>query len=107
MLRTSSVLLVVLLLFGKKTKRKPLNLSKLITETTRVKIETCEKLNEALLKSLTSMRGSNIPINGPTLPEKAHEFAKAFKLLRFYSIERMIERLEGKVNDIFLEFKPK
>ena len=24
------------------------------------------------------MRGSNIPINGPILREKAHEFAKAF-----------------------------
>ena len=26
------------------------------------------------------------------------------KKQKFYSIERMVERLEGKVNDIFLEF---
>ena len=44
----------------------------------RVKTGTYEKLNEALLKWFTSMRGNNIPINGPILLEKAHEFAKAF-----------------------------
>ena len=43
-----------------------------------VKTGTYEKLNEALLKWFTSMRGNNIPINGPILLEKAHEFAKAF-----------------------------
>ena len=44
----------------------------------RVKTGTYKKLNEALLKWFTSMRGNNIPINGPILLEKAHEFAKAF-----------------------------
>ena len=44
----------------------------------RVKTGTYEKLNEALLRWFTSMRGNNIPINGPILLEKAHEFAKAF-----------------------------
>ena len=44
----------------------------------RVKTGTYEKLNEALLKWFKSMRGNNSPINGPTLLEKAHEFAKAF-----------------------------
>ena len=44
----------------------------------RVKTGTYEKLNEALLKWFKSMRGNNIPINGPILLEKAHEFAKAF-----------------------------
>ena len=43
----------------------------------RVKTGTYEKLNEALLKWFKSMRGNNIPINGPILLEKAHEFAKA------------------------------
>ena len=37
----------------------------------RVKTGTCEKLNEALLKWFTSVRGNNIPINGPILLEKA------------------------------------
>ena len=41
------------------------------------------KLNEALLKWLTSMCGNNIPINGPILLEKAHEFAKAFNYKDF------------------------
>ena len=44
----------------------------------RVKTETYEKLNEALLNWFTSMCGNNIPINGPILVEKAHEFAKTF-----------------------------
>ena len=45
---------------------------------TGVKTGTYEKLNEARLKWFTSMRGNNIPISGPILLEKAHEFAKAF-----------------------------
>ena len=49
----------------------------------RVKTGTYEKLNEALLKWFTSMRGNNIPINGPILLEKAHEFAKAFNYNEF------------------------
>ena len=44
----------------------------------RVKTGTYEKLNEALLNWFTSMCGNNIPINGPILVEKAHEFAKTF-----------------------------
>ena len=43
-----------------------------------LKTEIHEKLNETLLKWFTSMRGNNIPINGPILLEKAHEFSKAF-----------------------------
>ena len=49
----------------------------------RVKTGTYKKLNEALLKWFTSMRGNNIPINGPILLEKAHEFAKAFNYKDF------------------------
>ena len=37
-----------------------------------------KKFNEALLKWFRSMCGNNIPINGPILLEKAHEFPKAF-----------------------------
>ena len=44
----------------------------------RFKTGTYEKLNEDLLKWFTLMRGNNIPINGPIILEKAHEFAKAF-----------------------------
>ena len=44
----------------------------------RLKTGIYEKLNEALFKWFTSMRGNNIPINGPILLEKAHEFSKAF-----------------------------
>ena len=43
----------------------------------RLKTGIYEKLNEAF-KWFTSMRGNNIPINGPILLEKAHEFSKAF-----------------------------
>ena len=67
----------------------------------RIKTGTYEKLNEALLTWFKSMRGNNIPINGPILLEKAHEFAKA--LHEFYSIKRVAERLEGEVNDSFFD----
>ena len=48
-----------------------------------MKTETCEKLNEVLLKLFTSMRGNNIPINGPILLEKAHEFDEVFNCNNF------------------------
>ena len=48
-----------------------------------MKTGTDEKLNEALLKWFTSMRGKNIAISGPILLEKAHEFAKAFNYIDF------------------------
>ena len=56
----------------------------------RVKTGTYEKLNEALLKWFTSMRGNNIPINGPILLEKAHEFAKAFNYNDFTASNRWV-----------------
>ena len=56
----------------------------------RVKTGTYEKLNEALLKWFTSMRGNNIPINGPILLEKAHEFAKAFNYKDFTASNRWL-----------------
>ena len=40
----------------------------------RIEVETYEKINDALLKWSTFMRGNNIPINGPILLEKAPEF---------------------------------
>ena len=52
-------------------------------ERQRLKTGTYEKLQEALLKWLTSMRGNNISINGSILLEKAHEFAKAFNYINF------------------------
>ena len=53
-----------------------------------MKTGTYEKLNEALLTWFTSMRGKNIPINGPILLEKAHEFAKAFNYKDFTASSR-------------------
>ena len=84
MLRTNSVFLVVLLLLGKKNKKKIFEaFQNSSLKQQRVKTGTCEKLNEALLKWLTSMCGNNILINGPILLEKAHEFAKAFNYKDF------------------------
>ena len=54
----------------------------------RVKTGTYKKLNEALLKWFTSMRGNNIPINGPILLEKAHASAKAFNCNDFTASNR-------------------
>ena len=44
----------------------------------RVKTQTYEKLNKALLKWFTSMPGNKISTNGPILLEKAYEFATGF-----------------------------
>ena len=63
----------------KKNKKKNLwSFSKFITETTIVKNGTNKKLNDALLKWFTLMRGNNIPINGAILLEKARDSAKVF-----------------------------
>ena len=68
-----------------------------------MKTGTYGKLNESFLKWFTSMPGNNIPINGPILLGKTHEFAKA-SITAILQIDRMVERLEGKINYIFLEF---
>ena len=71
MLGTNSVFLVVLLLLGRKAKKKSLKLSKFITETTKSEIWNIRKVK-------WSLACNNIPISGPILLEKAQEFAKAF-----------------------------
>ena len=53
----------------------------------RLKTGIYEKLNEAF-KWFTSMRGNNIPINGPILLAKAHEFSKAFDYKDFTASNR-------------------
>ena len=75
-LRSNSVFLVVLLLLGRKTKKKSLKLFRFITETTKSE-------NWNIRKIEWSLPGNNIPINGPILPEKAHEFAKGFSYKDF------------------------
>ena len=78
MLRTDSVFLVVLLATWKKNKEKIFEaFQNSSLKQQRAKTGTYEELNEAFLKWFTSMRGKNIPINGPILLEEAHEFAKA------------------------------
>ena len=75
MLRTDSVFLIAPLLLGRKTKKKIFEaFQNSSVKQQRVKTATYEKLNEALLKWFTSMRGNN----GPILLEKAHQFAKPF-----------------------------
>ena len=57
----------------------------------RVKTWIYEKLNAALLKGFTSMRGSNnIPISGPILLGKAHEFAKVYNYNDFRTLNRWL-----------------
>ena len=50
-----------------------------------------------MVKWFTSMRGNNIPINGPIFLDKAREFGKAFNYNDF-------KASKGKVKDIFLGF---
>ena len=62
----------------------------------RVKTGTYEKLNEALLKWFTSMRGKNISINSTILLEKAHEFAKAFSYNDFAASNEWLRGWNGR-----------
>ena len=63
-----------------------------------MKTGTYEKLNEALLKWFISMRGDNIPINGPILLEKVHELnvsdKKNLSILLFFSLYNTLHREE-------------
>ena len=56
----------------------------------RIKTETYKKLNEAFLKQFILMHGNNIPINGPILLGKAHEFAKAFDYKDFTALNEWL-----------------
>ena len=87
-LRSNSVFLVVLLLLGRKTKKKSLKLFRFITETTKSE-------NWNIRKVRWSLPGNNIPINGPILLEKAHEFGNCFNYNDFtasngWLFERML-----------------
>ena len=70
MLQTNSVFLVVLLLLGRKTEK--------IFEAFQNSSLKRQSENWNIRKVKWSLAGNNIPINGPILLEKAHEFAKAF-----------------------------
>ena len=59
----------------KKSKEKIYKCYESGLGATRIKPEKYEALNKALMKWLLIMRSENIPINGPMLKEKAHEFA--------------------------------
>ena len=78
MLRTNSVFLALLLQLEERQKKIFEAFQNSSLKQQRVKTGTYEKLHKALLKWFTSMRGNNIPINGPILLKKAHEFGKAF-----------------------------
>ena len=84
MWQTNLAFPVVPLIPGRKKKKKIFDaFENSSLKRQRVRTGTYEKLNEALLKWFTSMRCNNIPINGPILLEKAHEFAKAFNYKDF------------------------
>ena len=59
---------------------------------TRIKPEKYEALNKALTKWLLIMRSENIPINGPMLKEKAHEFAGELNLESVHAYEGWPEK---------------
>lgn len=51
---------------------------------------TYEKLNEAWMKWITSMRGNKIPVNAPILLEIACKFAHAFNYKDFQASNRCL-----------------
>ena len=76
MWQTNLTFPVVPFLPGRKTKKIFDAFENSSLKRQRVKTGTYDKLDEALLKWFKSMRGHSIPINGPIIVEKAHEFAK-------------------------------
>lgn len=58
----------------------------------RVKPETYELVNKALLKWFTTMRSENVPISGPILKEKACDFAKEMGIGNFQASEGWLEK---------------
>ena len=77
----------------------------------RVNTGTYKKLNKALLKWFTSMRGNNIPINGPIRLEKTYEFATTFIYNNFAASSGWLkgwkERQMIFLSSFKLQFKPK
>ena len=69
---------------------------------TRIKPEKYEALNKALMKWLLIMRSENIPINGPMLKEKAHDFAGELNLESFHASDGWLEKWKKRYTYLLL-----
>ena len=74
----------------KKTENKFLRPFKLHRQ--RIKTETFENINKAVLKWFTSVSGNNIPINGAIILEKTQKFAYVFHFKDFQASNGCLPR---------------
>ena len=87
---------------GKKNKEKIYKCYESGLGATKIKPEKYEALNKALMKWLLIMRSGNIPINGPMLKEKAHEFAEELKLDSFHASDGWLEKWKKRYTYLLL-----
>ena len=70
----------------------------------RLKENTYEKLNQAVLKWFTRIRSENVPVSGILIKEKALYFAKELKVEKFQASEGWLDKWKKRLVCFFLYF---
>ena len=71
----------------------------------RVKVDTYDQVNKAVLKWFKRLRSENVPVNGVLIKEKALYSAKKIDLRQFSSIRWLVDQMEEKVGVNFFYFR--
>ena len=71
----------------------------------RVKVDTYDQVNKAVLKWFKRLRSENVPVNGVLIKEKALYSAKKIDLRQFSSIRWLVDQMEEKVRVNFFYFR--
>ena len=71
----------------------------------RVKVDTYDQVNKAVLKWFKRLRSENVPVNGVLIKEKALYSAKKIDLQQFSSIRWLVDQMEEKVGVNFFYFR--
>ena len=67
----------------------------------RVKIDTYDQVNEAVLKWVKSLRSENVPVNGVLIKEKALYFAKELTFENFQASDGWLDKWKKRLGLIF------
>ena len=70
-------------------------------QSKRLKENTYEQLNQAVLKWFTRIRSENVPASGILIKEKALYFAKELKLEKFQASEGWLDKWKKRLIHIF------
>lgn len=62
------------------------------TSTKRVKVDTYDQVNKAVLRWFTKMRSENVPVNGILIKEKALYFAEELKAEKFQASDGWLQK---------------